>query len=62
MTETQDCRQALKRMAIQVTALLPEDERAALAVLAYTHDMVTGFLGEGARRGKGDVIALDRRR
>lgn len=35
---------SLKRLAIQLAAQLPDDERESLAVLAYCHELVTGYL------------------
>ncbi len=37
---------ALKRLAIQVTAQLPDSEPDALAVLEYAKTLVRSFLGE----------------
>jgi hypothetical protein len=36
----------LKRIAIHVVALLPDDQREALAVLAYSAELINDFLGE----------------
>lgn len=37
---------SLRRLAIQLAAQLPADERNALAVLDYTRELVVGFLRE----------------
>lgn len=39
-------RQGLKRIAIQVVSLLPEDEREALRVLDYAQRLVVDYLRE----------------
>lgn len=39
-------RQKLKRMAVNVVSLLPEDESYALLVLDYARELITDFLGK----------------
>jgi len=62
VTDTLERKYALKHMAIQIAAQLPQGEREALAVLAYARELVTGFLSETEPEPKGDVVTLDRRR
>lgn len=45
-----DQRVQLKRMAIDVVALLPQDEREALIVLTYARELVIDWLGDGQHK------------
>lgn len=54
----------LKRQAIQIASMLPENNAEAVRVLGYATDLLAGFLGQGeqsppAETRKGaDVIRL----
>lgn len=46
---------ALKRLAIQIAAQLPEDGDEALAVLEYAETLVRSFLGESMPVESGSI-------
>jgi len=47
----------LKRLAIQIVAQLPAEERRALAVLVYAQELVTGFMQERPAQPKLQVVS-----
>lgn len=52
----------LKRLAINVVALLPADEREAQQVLLFAHELVVGFFGDSmpSVAAAGNVISIKR--
>lgn len=52
--------QVLKRVAVNVVTLLPENEEEALIVLELARRLIEEFLGEGERAPLHNVLPFDR--